>query len=84
MDFNLKKMERPSANMKMTDGITGHDYERELNKYIDYLEAEGNQLNLDVVSNLVIDFFKWRKGMQLTADNVLEIETFAQEYKSDL
>ena len=77
-------MERPCANMKMTDGITGHNYEKELNKYIDYLGGESKQLNLADVRNLLIDFFKWRKGMQLTADNIIEIETFAQEYKNDL
>ena len=36
--------------MTMTDGVTQHDYKRELNKYIDYLEAENKQLILSGVS----------------------------------
>ena len=42
-------MKRPSEYMTMTDGVTQHDYKRELNKYIDYLEAENKQLNLSGV-----------------------------------
>ena len=46
-------MKRPSSYMTMTDGVTQHDYKRELNKYIDYLEAENKQLILSGVSDIV-------------------------------
>lgn len=42
-------MNRPSEYMIMTNGVTRHDYERELNKYIDYLESENKQCNSSVL-----------------------------------
>ena len=47
-------MKRPSGYMIMTDGVTQHDYKRELNKYIDYLESENKKLILSGVSNHVV------------------------------
>jgi hypothetical protein len=41
-------MKRPSEYMMMTDGVTRLSYERELNKYIDYLEEQNKQLNIAV------------------------------------
>ena len=59
-------MKRPSSYMTMTDGVTQHDYKRELNKYIDYLEAENKQLNLSGVGQqrklLIADMFKMIKS----------------------
>mgnify|MGYP006395618189 CR=1 FL=1 len=46
-------MKRPSEYMTMTDGVTQHDYKQALNKYIDYLEAQLEQLILSGVSNWV-------------------------------
>lgn len=41
-------MKRPNEYMLITDGVTRHQYEQELNKYIDYLEAENEKLNTAV------------------------------------
>ena len=58
-------MKRPSSYMTMTDGVTQHDYKRELNKYIDYLEAENKQLILSGVSNRRELLFAYEKQTQI-------------------
>jgi len=45
---------------------------------------EEKALPIPHVSNLIIAFLKWRKGEQLTHETILEVETFAKEYKSNL
>lgn len=49
-------------------------------------DAESNDGKLPIfdVIKALIAFFKWREGQQLTADTILEIETFAKEYESNL
>lgn len=41
-------------------------------------------LNTGDVSKILIEFFKGQEGKQLITDTILEIETFAKEYNSNL
>jgi hypothetical protein len=78
MEFTKEQMKRPSEYMIMTDGVTRHDYERELNKYIDYLEAQNKQLNLPAVTNcteIEAPYFD-KKGKEIKEFALLKIYHF--------
>ena len=65
-------MKRPSEYMTMTDGVTQHDYKQALNKYIDYLEAQLEQLILSGVSKSLNATYK--KGDNVILDTGLKAE----------
>lgn len=65
-----------------TEGGKGIDFDKWYNS--EDIQKIVKLLAIPDVSNIVIAFFKWRKGEQLTHETILEVETFAKEYKSNL
>jgi len=67
----------PTVN---TDGgllVTEEQLEKMLNEYANFKLKE-----IDV-SDIVTAFLKWREGMQLSDNTILEVETFVKEYIND-
>jgi len=83
-----REIAKSKAQSRYCHCVKGKDrdnnYDSVIDEVFDLHEKEVKNLTIPAVSKSIIAFLKWRNGMQLTADNVLEIETFADEYISGL
>jgi len=81
-DFIKEYKEKVFIPTVNTDGgllIDGKELENMLEEY-----AKTKLFHHSDISKIVEEFFKWRDGMLLSEDMLLEIRTFAKEYINDL
>ena len=88
LENTIKELKHPAHNETIQDILNRTKQYRKaaniLRMYSNFTNSENADFAVFEVRKALIAFFKWRKGQQLTADTILEIETFAKEYENNL
>jgi hypothetical protein len=80
----IKEAARKYANQSQFKSDFPHDWNSVNDGFIQGMKLVLNLGNVSKRSELLIAFYKWTNGKELTGTDKVEIETFLDEYKSNL